>query len=193
MKSPPKAARRTLVAIARREGATGWIAILGRYAHFMSRPRRFRRVVTGGSVTSLGLDTSLVPTDAHHCQQLLSLIDNKDVFTAPVHREVSSHVLDSVKEVRKMATATEGLVDGEETYEEVHNIATACRQFMRDYDDSMDSAVLAAALESLRAEVGGSLEVLVRILGLRPTTDFDLTPYERRAITILEGWLDRIP
>lgn len=180
-----------LLASARPEEPPGWTAVSSRYAHFMSRPRRFRRVVTGGSVTSLGLDMSLVPTDAHHCQQLLSLIDNKDVFTAPVRREVSSHVLDSVKEVRTMATATEGLVDGEETYEEVHNIAKACRQFMRDYDASMDGAVLAAALDSLRAEVGGSLGVLVKILGLRPTRDFDLTPYEGRAITILQGWLDR--
>ncbi|MGB3686594.1 MAG: hypothetical protein WA991_12295 [Ornithinimicrobium sp.] len=159
----------------------------------MSRPRRYRRVVTGGSLTSLGLDMSLVPADGHHCQQLLSLIDNKDIFTAPVDREVSRHVLDSVKEVRTMATATEGLVDGEETYEEVHHIAGACRLFMRDYDANMDSLVFATALESLRAEVGGSLGVLVKILGLRPTREFDLTPYEGRATTILQGWLDRTP
>lgn len=92
-----------------------------------------------------------------------------------------------------MATATEGLVDGEEAYEEVHNIAEACRQFMRDYDTSMDTAVLDAALASVRAEVGGSLGVLVRLLGLRPPREFDLAPFEGRSLRVLEGWLDRLP
>lgn len=133
----------------------------------------------------------LVETDAHHCQRLVSLIDNKLVFRADVYQEVPTYVIKSVKEVRTQATATEGLVDGEETYQEVHNIARACSLFMQDYDDSMDQTVLVTLLESLRAEVGGSLAVLVRILDLRAPTDLDLTPYEGRSIAIIEGWLDR--
>lgn len=158
----------------------------------MRRPKRFRRVITGGNVgNGIGVDSELVHTDAHHCQQLLALIDNKDVFTASVTLEVPGHVVESVKEVRSMAHSTAGLVDGEESYEEVHNIANACRQFMREYDTSMSVEVLGAALQALRAEVGESLSVLTRVLSLRPTKRFDLAPYEMRGTRILEGWLNR--
>lgn len=157
----------------------------------MSRPQRFRRIITGGQIGSLALDTSLVPHEAQYCQTLLDLIDNKDAFTLPIDQEDSAWVVASIKEVRTLATSTVSLVDAEEVVEEVRNIATACRQFMRDFHPNLTAPVQQAALEALRVEVGGSLAVLVRILGLRPPQDFILTPYEGRALRVLEGWLDR--
>lgn len=138
-----------------------------------------------------GISSSLVPSDAHHCQILVDFIDDKDAFVESHHREIGAHVLSSVGEVRKLATSTLSLVDSVEAMEEVKNIATACRTFMRNYDAGDDQRVMSSSLAAMRAEAGGSVAFLVRILGLRPTSRFDVTAFEPRATEILEGWLDR--
>lgn len=159
----------------------------------MKRPNRYKRIITGvtGSATGFGVSSTILPSEADHCQKLVALIDNKDVFTADIGREVPDAVIKAVQEVRSMAVSTEGLIDGEETYGEVNNIARACRQFMRDYDTSMDPEVLEAALMALRASVGESVAFLVHVLELRPPKDFDVSPYQERGLDILSEWLNR--
>lgn len=159
----------------------------------MGRPKRYRRIVTGGgvSLTGASVSTSLVPTDAQHCQVLVGFIDDKDVFTAPFHREVPVFALDSVEQVRKIATGTRSLVDSVEVEEEVKHIAAACRTFMREYRAGEPDEVFETCLAAMRAEVGESVAVLVKLLALRPPTNFDVGPYEHRATEILDGWMSR--
>lgn len=159
----------------------------------MTRPRRYRRIITGGGISTSGfsVDTSLLPTEAHHCQQLVDLIDDKDVFVAPHSMEIGSEVVPSVAEVRRMATSTKGLLDSEETRAETENIAAACRHFMRDYKVGDDPRVLNASLDALRKEVGTSVAFLVDILKLHAPTNFDISSYRISATEILDGWLKK--
>lgn len=161
----------------------------------MVRPRRHKRVITGGGGSAAGfgfsVSTALVPTDAQHCQVLVDVIDDKDAFVMDPNREDGARVIASIAEVRKLATSTGSLVDSVEGMEEAQNIATACRTFMRDYREGDDPRVLAACLSAMRAEVGESVAVLVKMLGLRPPSRFDVSPYEPRAMDILSGWMDR--
>ena len=131
----------------------------------MARPRRYRRIITGGGISTGGIsvDTSLLPTEAHHCQQLVDLIDDKDAFVAPHSMELGDEVVSSIAEVRRMATSTKSLLDSEETRAETENIATACRNFMRDYHAGDDPRVLTACLDALRKEVAMALAVQKRI------------------------------
>lgn len=157
----------------------------------LKRIRKLKRVITGGSIGGLSIATQLVPTDAAHCQELVDVIDNRRVFTAPVTLEIGDDVIKSVKEVRSLAVSTQSLVDTLEASEEARCIAQACQTLMRDYRPGMDDRVLDAALQALRAEVGGSVSVLVRIFNLRGPVEFDVSDYADRATQVLEGWLDR--
>jgi hypothetical protein len=163
----------------------------------MGRPKRYKRVITGAGIGfgasgfSASMATALVPSDGQHCQVLVDVIDDKDAFVMSPTREVGTRVLVSIAEVRKLATSTVSLVDSVEVMEEARNIATACRTFMRNYDESDDPRVLEACLLAMRADVGESVAFLVKMLDLRPPTRFDVTPYEPRALEILSGWLDR--
>lgn len=137
------------------------------------------------------LDTSLVLSDAHHCQVLVDVIDDKDAFVVHSNFEKGAHVVASIGEVRKLATSTVSLVDSVEALEEAKNIATACRTFMRDYSEDDDPRVLAACLSALRADVGESVAFLVKILSLRAPTNFDVSSYEPRALDIVQSWLNK--
>lgn len=155
------------------------------------RQRKLKPIVVGLSAGGLSVQTQLVPTDASHCQTLVDLIDSKDVFTAPIASEVGDDVVASVKEVRSMAVSTQSLLESLEGSEEARCIANACKTLMRDYRPGMDQLVLDTALQALRAEVGGSIAVLVRLFNLRPPVAFNVAPYDGRALQILESWLDR--
>lgn len=148
-------------------------------------------IIVGFGAGGFNVDTQLVPTDASHCQKLVDLIDSKDVFTAPIASEVGDDVVASVKEVRSMAVSTQSLLESLEGSEEASCIADACRTLMRDYRPGMDQLVLDTALQALRAEVGGSVRVLVRVFDLRPPVAFNVKPYDGRATQILESWLDQ--
>lgn len=155
------------------------------------RQRKMKPIIVGFGAGGFSVDTQLVPTDASHCQKLVDLIDSKDVFTAPIASEVGDDVVASVKDVRSMAVSTQSLLESLEGSEEARCIADACRTLMRDYRPGMDQLVLDTALQALRAEVGGSVRVLVRVFDLRPPVAFDVTPYDGRAMQILESWLDQ--
>ena len=164
-----------------------------------SRPKMHKRMITGGSISAgafgvsggLGVSTSMFPTDAAHCRKLLDVIDDKRAFIDVGPRENGQWVVESLSEVRKMATATASLLESEEGVAEVKNIATACRVFMRDYDPGDRPDVLDACLEALRAEVGTSVEALRLMYGLPALVNFNTKRFNRSAIDVLEGWLNR--
>ncbi|WP_152915957.1 hypothetical protein [Arthrobacter sp. RIT-PI-e] len=106
-------------------------------------------------------------------------------------REVGARVFVSIEEVRKLAVSTQSLVESVEAMEEARNIATACRTFMREYKEGDDPRVLAGILSAMRADVGESVAFLVQMLGLRPPSRFDVSPFEQRALDVLAGWLNR--
>lgn len=83
------------------------------------------------------------------------------------------------------------LVDSVEAVEEAKNIAKACWTFVREYREGDDPRVLAGCLSAMRADVGESVAFLVKMLGLRPPSSFDVSSYEPRAMDILSGWLDQ--
>ncbi|WP_026553135.1 hypothetical protein [Arthrobacter sp. H20] len=120
---------------------------------------------------------------------LVDVIDGKDVFVVAPQTEIPDEVIDSVKEVRRIATSTVSLVESLEVMEEVRHIETACKTFMRDYHKGDDVAALATGLEALRADVGESVAFLAKVLKLRGPSRFDVSPYEPRATEILQGWL----
>lgn len=156
-------------------------------------PPGCRRVITGGSIglggesLTLGVDTALVRTDVHHAQVLVDFIDDKDVFVVPFDLEVPDHAIESVKEVRSLATSTATLLESAEAAHQAKAIASACRDFMRAVN-SDDPVVLNAALDALRAQVGSAGGVLVRILGLTPPRRFDIQKYRQRTEAFVR-WL----
>ncbi|KNC20359.1 hypothetical protein AC792_01130 [Arthrobacter sp. RIT-PI-e] len=161
----------------------------------VARPDHYKRVITGGGLGvpgfSASISTALVPTDAKHCQVLVDVIDDKDAFVMHPDREVGARVFVSIEEVRKLAVSTQSLVESVEAMEEARNIATACRTFMREYKEGDDPRVLAGILSAMRADVGESVAFLVQMLGLRPPSRFDVSPFEQRALDVLAGWLNR--
>lgn len=161
----------------------------------MARPKQHKRVITGGSITlgwgGLSLDTTLVTSDAHHCQVLVDVIDDKDVFVVDPNSEDWDEVIHSLNEVRKLAVSTKSLVRSEEVSEEASHIASACRQYMRESKGAEDPRVLSGLILSMRAQVGESVAFLVKLLKLSPPTRFDYGTYEQSALDLLEGWLNQ--
>lgn len=105
-------------------------------------------------------------------------------------REIGPRFITSIAEVRKLATSTGSLVGSVEAREEAKNIASACRTFMRDFDNSDDPRVSTACVAALRTEVGESVVVLVQLLSLQRPSRFNVAAFKPRALEILSSWMD---
>lgn len=141
-----------------------------------TRYKKHRRVFTGvsASLTGGGVSTSLVQTDGSYLRTLVSLIDNKAAFFDPVHLEAPGRLVDSVKEVRTLATATQSSVESKEAEELAFAIADACRVFMRDFDESMDPAVWQGVLTALRIVVNRHAALAVSVFHVPTPRNLDL-------------------
>ena len=69
------------------------------------------------SLAGASISTSLLKTDAAYLQRLMDFIDDKHAFWGASHQEVPAHVLESVAQVRELATDTRSLCDSEECAE----------------------------------------------------------------------------
>lgn len=154
------------------------------------RMKKYRRVLTGVSVSLSGLggSSTLVQTDQSHLDNLVNLIDNKGVFYDDLDIEKSAYLVDSVKEVRTLATATESLVESVEAYEIASNIADACRVFMRDFDQTMDTCVWKGVLQALRVQVVRYVSLATLIYGVPAPKNLDVQPHDDYVEQKYEEW-----
>lgn len=140
-------------------------------------PNRFRRVLTGVSIslTGGGIDTALVGTDGQHLQKLVDFIDDKGVFSDPIPQEVPSYLLAPVEQTRKLATAVKSEVHSEEAASIAGHIASACRTFMREFNENDPEVVWSSVLNALRKEIAYSVEFAIREFKVAQPTNLDLS------------------
>lgn len=157
------------------------------------RLKKHRRVYTGvsGSLTGGGISTSLIQSDESYLRVLTTLIDNKAAFFEPVHQENPGRLVDSVKEVRTLAVATQSSVESEEAEELAFAIADACRVFMRDFDESMDPSVWHGVLTAMRLVVNRHVALAVLTFGVPTPRNLDLQAQDDTVQLMLEHWRRR--
>ncbi|MDO5374053.1 MAG: hypothetical protein Q4F10_11415 [Corynebacterium glutamicum] len=142
------------------------------------KPSKYRRIWSGISIstTGIGIDSTLVTSDAAHLGKLITFIDDKRVFYDPVSLEVPTQLIEPVKLTRKLATATASSVDSVEASEIATRIADACRQFMRDFDQKDPTSVWAPVLSALRSEVEFSISLAVYDFNVTPPVNIQIQP-----------------
>lgn len=162
---------------------------MGKYKNRLYKRKFTPQIQIGTSGLSAALAAQLVPSETSYVQQLIDLIDDKDVFTAPLASEVGEHVIESVKEVRAMARATRSNVESLELRDLVAEIAEACGRFMRDFSAKYSSTTQAAQFEALRNDTFTAAAALVNACDL-PTPRVIPATYMQRGIDLLHEILN---
>ena len=101
-------------------------------------------------------------------------------------REVSTHVLESVQNVRVYAVNAQHAPASRQASQAIREVARACRGYMTTTTSNADQQTLSIALYSLRKRIGTQLLALCERFDLE--IDLDLTPYEQNGVEILAKW-----
>lgn len=144
----------------------------------LKRMKKFKNVFAGVTVGSsyLQVSSKTIKTDGAYLDKLIILIDNKGIFYDQMANERPERFVDSVKEVRTLANATESLVESQEAADIAFNIADACRVFMRDFDVTMNPSVWQGVLTALRAQVSRYVSLAVVAFDVPAPRNFKLKP-----------------
>ncbi|WP_395817855.1 hypothetical protein [Curtobacterium flaccumfaciens] len=105
--------------------------------------------------------------------------------------EISTHVLESVQEVRAYAVQAQYLPASKMAQGAIKEIARACRDYVTAAKPGADQQILEVALLALRKRIGVQLLALVEKYDLE--CDLDLAEYLADGIGILESWMSKEP
>lgn len=140
--------------------------------------RKYKRIFDGISISTpvggVGYSTSLVKSDSQYLQETVDFVDDKRAFFEDIKREYPDHVVESVKEVRKLALANKSLVDSQEAADVLESIRAACQRFMTDYHPKDSDLVLIRSLDALRRVVFEEIAIVVNLYSLKPPVNINL-------------------